>query len=90
MGDGALIEAGFAQQLAFVAAHRQQAEDAIVAQALREGIQTLYRETLIEAYLLNHIPRETVLQEPGPDQLADIEYQRTALEQDIAWGAQHD
>jgi hypothetical protein len=85
-----MIEAGFAQQLVFVATQRRQAEDAIVAQALREGVQTLYRETLIEAYLLNHLPRETVLQELGPDQLADIEYQRTTLERDVVWGLKHD
>jgi hypothetical protein len=85
-----MIEAGFAQQLTFVAAQRRQAEDAIVAEALGEGIQMLYRETLIEAYLLNHIPRETVLQELGSDQLAGIEYQRTALEHDVAWGLKHD
>jgi hypothetical protein len=85
-----MIETGFAQQLAFVMSQRRQAEDAVLAQALREGIQTLYREALIEAYLLTRIPRETVLQELGPEQLAEVEYQRTALEHDVAWGAQHD
>jgi hypothetical protein len=53
---------------------------------VREGIHTLYREVLIEAYLLGQVPRETVLKELGPEQLEEIEYQRDALQRDVAWG----
>jgi hypothetical protein len=80
------MQAQFAQQLAFVAAQRQADEGDILAQALREGVQALYREALLEAYLLKRIPREQILQELGPEQLEELEYQRDALARDVAWG----
>jgi hypothetical protein len=83
------MQAPFTHQLAFVAAQRHTDEDAILAQALREGVQTLYREALLEAYLLQRISREQVLQELGPEQLAELEYQRDVLVRDVAWGRKH-
>ena len=83
------MQVQFAQQLAFVAAQRQAGEDTILAQALREGVQALYREALLEAYLLQRIPREQILQELGPEQLEELEYQRDALDRDVAWGRKH-
>lgn len=79
-------ETGLTEQLAFVVAQRHEDEATILAQAVREGIQALYREALIEAYLLGHIPRETILKELGPKQLEEIEYQREALQRDVEWG----
>lgn len=79
-------ETGLTEQLAFVVAQRHEDEATILAQAVREGIQALYREALIEAYLLGHIPRETILKELGPEQLEEIEYQREALQRDVEWG----
>ena len=65
---------------------RQQDEVTILAQAVREGIQVLYREVLIEAYLLGQIPRETLLKELGLEQLEEIEYQRDTLQRDVMSG----
>ena len=45
-----------------------------------------YREALVEAYLLELIPREKILRELGPAQLAEIEAQRNALHSDVKWG----
>jgi hypothetical protein len=58
----------------------------ILAQAVREGIRVLYRETLLEAYLLGEAPREQVLAGLGPEALAGVEAQRDALRRDVAWG----
>lgn len=82
-------ETGLTQQLAFVMAQRHEDEATVLAQAVREGIHTLYREVLIEAYLLGRVSRETVLKELGPEQLEEIEYQRDALQRDVAWGMEH-
>ena len=79
-------ETGLTQQLTFVMAHRREDEATVLAQAVREGVHTLYREALIEAYLLGQVSRETVLKELGPEQLEEIEYQRDALRRDVAWG----
>jgi len=51
------------QQLAFVIAQRHQDEATVLGQAVRDGIQSLYRETLTEAYLLGQVTREMVLKE---------------------------
>jgi hypothetical protein len=74
------------QQLSYVVAHRKEDEATVLAQAVREGVHTLYLETLIQAYLIGQVSREEVLKELGPDQLEQVEYQRNALERDIAWG----
>ncbi len=74
------------QQLAFVIAQRHQDEATVLGQAVREGIQSLYRETLIEAYLLGQVTRETALKELGSEQLEAVDYQRDAFKRDIAWG----
>lgn len=81
-------ELGLTRQLTFVMAHRREDEATVLAQAVREGIQSLYRETLIEAYLLGKVSRETVLQELGAEHLEEIEYQRDALRRDVAWGVE--
>lgn len=79
-------ETELTQQLAFVVARRRQDEATILGQAVREGIHALYRDALIEAYLLGQAAREIVLNELGPEQLEQVEYQRDALKRDVAWG----
>ena len=79
-----MTEAALSRELAFVAAHRQIDETTVLAQAVREGIRTLYRDTLIEAYLTGSISRDTVLKELGPETLEEVEYQRDALKHDVA------
>ncbi len=84
-----MTETGLAQQLAFLVAQSHQDEATVLAKAVREGIHLLYREALIESYLLGQVPRATVLAELGPEQLAEIDYQRGVIERDVAWGAKH-
>ncbi len=75
-----------AKQLSFVIAQRRQDEATVLAQAVREGIKSLYRESLIEAYLLGEITRENALKELGAEVLEAIEYQRDVLRRDVEWG----
>lgn len=72
--------------LEFLVTQTGEDEAAVLAQALRAGIETLYEEALTEAYLLGKVPRETVLKELGPERLASIEYQRDAFQRDVEWG----
>lgn len=72
--------------LEFLVTQRGEDEAAVLAQALRTGIETLYEEALTEAYLLGKVSRETVLKELGPERLDSIEYQRDAFRRDIEWG----
>jgi hypothetical protein len=61
----------------------------VLTQAVHEGIQLLYQEVLIEAYLLGRVPREMVLKELGLERLEEIEYQRDALQRDVEWGLEN-
>ncbi len=79
-------ETALTQQLQFVMSQRHQDEATVLGEAVREGIQSLYRESLVEAYLLGKASRETLLKELGSQQLEEIEYQRDALKRDFAWG----
>jgi hypothetical protein len=79
-------ETQLAEKLAFLLAHHQLDEVTLLAQAVRQGIQLLYREALIEAYLLGQLCREKVAQEIGSEALDDIDYQRDTLQRDVHWG----
>ena len=74
-----------AEKLAFLRHHRQQDEAALLAQALQAGLESLYREALIEAYLLGRISREAVLKEVSSEELDRIDDQRDALRRDVTW-----
>lgn len=75
-----------AEHLDFLVSHAGQDEAAVLAQALRTGIEALYEEALVEGYLFDRVSREIVLRELGPERLEDIEYQRDALKREVEWG----
>jgi hypothetical protein len=75
-----------AEELSFLQRHREEDEAVILARAVREGVDALYREALVEAYLLGRVPRMRLLQEIGQEALEDVEYQRDVLRRDVAWG----
>jgi hypothetical protein len=79
-------ENALTEHLKFLVAQKGQDEATVLAQALRMGVEALYQEALIEAFLLGKVSRETALRELGPDRLAEVEYQRDALQRDVEWG----
>ncbi len=81
-----MIDKTLTEHLEFVVAQKGEDEATILARALRFGLAALYRETLIEAYLLGRIDREAVLRTLGPEQLEEVEQQREALRRDVEWG----
>jgi hypothetical protein len=80
------MKMAFAEELAFVVERSRQDEASVLAQAVREGIHSLYREALIKAYLADELPRDEALRILGSDTLEEIEYQRDAFRRDVAWG----
>ena len=75
-----------AEHLDFLVSHGGQDEAAVLAQALRTGIEALYEEALVEGYLFDRVSRENLLRELGPERLEEIEYQRDALKREVEWG----
>jgi hypothetical protein len=84
-----MAELSLGQKLAFLVDRKGGDETVLLAEAMQEGVGVLYREALLEDYLSGQISREEMLQEWGPEELEEIEYQRQALEQDVAWGLRH-
>jgi hypothetical protein len=74
------------EQLAFLVTQRQINETTLLAQAVSKGIQLLYQEAIIEAYLLGQVSRERAFAILGSTMLEDVEYQRDILKQDVEWG----
>jgi hypothetical protein len=79
-------ELQFAQEVAFVAAHRHLDETTVLAQAIQEGMRILYRETVLEGYLAGQIPRDEAIKELGLAAIKDADDQREAFQKDILWG----
>ena len=75
-----------AEHLDFLIAQKGQDEATVLAQAIRAGVEVLYREAQTEAYLLGNVPRETALRELGSEHLTEVDYQRDTLRRDVAWG----
>jgi len=75
-----------AEHLDFLVTERGEDEAMILAEALRTGVEALYREALVEGFLLGRISREKVLHEIGPEALTEVELQREALRRDVEWG----
>ena len=74
------------EQLSFIVTQSKVNEAAILAQAVSKGIELLYQEAMIEAYLLGNIYREKALKTLGSATLEDVEFQRDALKRDVEWG----
>lgn len=76
------------EHLDFLITQEGQDEATVLAKALRAGVEALYQEALIEAYLLGKVTREKALRDLGAERLAEVEYQRDALRRDVEWGLQ--
>jgi len=82
----AVKDSRLAAHLGFLVEQGGQDEATVLARALRAGVELLYREALVEAYLLGKVPRETALKELGRESLEEVEYQRDSIRRDIEWG----
>jgi len=74
------------EHLDFLITQGGQDEATVLAQALRAGVEAMYQEALVEAFLLGKVSRETALRDLGAERLAEIEYQRDVLRRDVEWG----
>ncbi len=74
------------EKLAYLASERLEEQEMLLAQALAHGVEVLYREARIAAYLAGRASREETLRELGPEIVVEVESQRDALERDVEWG----
>jgi len=58
----------------------------IVAEAVEEGLDGLYRKQVADAYLAGTLDRERAIAQLGEEAVEDLDYARRAVEKDVAWG----
>ena len=75
-------------ELAFLTERTGQDELTLLSQALRLGLSLLYQQTVEQAFIDEALTRTEAVAALGPERVAQIEYAKQALAQDLArgWG----
>lgn len=76
----------FTEELKFLKEKTGKDEAAILAQAVKVGIDNLFREYIITSYLNGEIKRNHVVKFLDPKKIAKIDAQKKAIDEDIEWG----
>jgi len=76
----------FTEELKFLKEKTGKDEAAILAQAVKVGIDNLFREYIITSYLNGEIKRNQVVKFLDPKKIAKIDAQKKAIDEDIEWG----
>lgn len=74
------------QKLSYLASERGEDEAKLLAEVMDAGVEALYREALIEAYLQGRVSREDLAREIGQASAVEVEQRRDALRRDVVWG----
>jgi len=75
-----------AQELAFLIQRTGQDELTLLSQAMRLGLGFLYRQTAEQAFIDEVMTRAEAVAALGPQRVAEIEYAKQALAQDVRRG----
>jgi hypothetical protein len=80
------VRSPLAQELAFLTERTGQDELVLLSQALRLGLSLLYQQTVEQAFIDETLTRAEAVAALGPERVAQIEYAKQALAQDVARG----
>jgi len=61
-------------------------ESEIMAAAVEEGLDDLYRKEIADSYLAGSLDRKKAVSELGEEAVEDLDYARKAVESDVRWG----
>jgi hypothetical protein len=75
-----------AQELDFLIQRTGQDELTLLSQAMRLGLGLLYRQAAEQAFIDEVLPRAEAVAALGPQRVAEIEYAKQALAQDVRRG----
>lgn len=75
-----------AEKLAYVASRQEEDQSKLLARAFDTGVDTLYREALVEAYLAGQCSRQDLVREIGAEAVAEVEARKEAILGDFEWG----
>lgn len=74
------------RELETLAKERKEAVTAIIANAVKIGIEKIRQETILERYLKKLITREAAIKLVGVEVVRLAERQREAVLEDVEWG----
>lgn len=69
-----------------LAEHHEVDESAVIQRAVKTGVETLYRDMIVDMYLADEITREEAIDELGTETVEEVESARDAIEEDVTWG----
>jgi len=73
-------------ELQFIIQETGEDEITILAQAFREGLRSLYRQKVMDAFVAGKMTRTEAVKTLGLETVGDLEYQKDAICKDIQWG----
>lgn len=76
----------FVEELIFLTQYTNEDETTILTRALNVGLSQLYRQAVEQAFIDEQLPRSRAVAILGPERVAEIEYVRQALAEDIRRG----
>ncbi len=71
-----------------LAEHHDMEESHVIQEAVETGVETLYRNMLVDRYLAGEITREEAITQLGVEVVEDVESARDAVDEDVTWGLQ--
>lgn len=69
-----------------LARERGVGESEIIREAVESGVETLWRDLVIEQYLEGEISKDAAIDELGRDVVHEVDRARSAVEADVEWG----
>jgi len=61
-------------------------ETEIFAEAIEEGLTSIYRKQVIDAYLSGDMNRQQAIMELGDEIIDELDYALQSVEKDVKWG----
>jgi predicted transcriptional regulator len=61
-------------------------ETEIFAEAIEEGLTSIYRKQIIDAYLSDEIERQQAIEELGYEVVEELDYALQSVTKDVKWG----
>ncbi|MEK7398188.1 MAG: hypothetical protein AAB116_14755 [Candidatus Poribacteria bacterium] len=61
-------------------------ETEIFAEAIEEGLTSIYRKRIVDAYLSGEMDRSQAVMELGDEIIEELDYVLQSVEKDIKWG----
>lgn len=75
-----------ADKLAYLTAEDQASTETLLAKALATGVDALYREARLVAYVEGRCSRDEAVRDLGLEAVTEVDLQEDAFRRDIDWG----